>query len=78
MNVYIREKSFFSSYVPPLLWGKSGQIQTLVYGKMGRFYTPLPKSRRFSVIMQDGATMTYDLFETDKAHPCGGNKVVMN
>lgn len=57
-------------YVPTLLWGKSGHVQTILYGKMGRVNSPFPLGDRHSIIMSDGATMTFDIFkplsETDK------------
>ncbi|XP_030222401.1 monoacylglycerol lipase ABHD2 isoform X2 [Gadus morhua] len=50
-------------YIPPLLWGKSGHIQTVLYGKMGRVATPKPCGVRTFLPMEDGATMTFDIFE---------------
>ncbi|CAL8358358.1 unnamed protein product [Lota lota] len=50
-------------YIPPLLWGKSGHIQTVLYGKMGRVATPKPCGVRNFLPMEDGATMTFDIFE---------------
>ncbi|KAJ3595857.1 hypothetical protein NHX12_002269 [Muraenolepis orangiensis] len=50
-------------YIPPLLWGKSGHIQTVLYGKMGRVATPKPRGVRTFLPMEDGATVTFDLFE---------------
>lgn len=54
---------FNEKYVPTFLWGKSGHIQTILYGKVGRVRTPWPKGERFSVVLRDGATVTYDVFE---------------
>ena len=65
-------KILFSRYFPPLLWGKSGHIQTIVYAKMGRVNTPLPKGERFNILMHDGATVTFDVFEPLKSHPTAG------
>ncbi|KAM4553638.1 monoacylglycerol lipase ABHD2 isoform 1-T2 [Fundulus diaphanus] len=55
-------------YIPPLLWGKSGHLQTALYGKMGRVYTPTPCGIRKFLPMPDGATATFDLFEALGAH----------
>ncbi|XP_013880514.1 monoacylglycerol lipase ABHD2 [Austrofundulus limnaeus] len=58
-------------YVPPLLWGKSGHIQTVLYGKLGRVSTPTPHGLRKFLPMQDGATATFDLFEAVGKHITG-------
>ncbi|XP_017288386.2 monoacylglycerol lipase ABHD2 [Kryptolebias marmoratus] len=58
-------------YVPPLLWGKSGHLQTVLYGKMGRVNTPTPCGLRKFLPMQDGATATFDLFEALGEHSTG-------
>ncbi|XP_037538470.1 monoacylglycerol lipase ABHD2 [Nematolebias whitei] len=55
-------------YVPPLLWGKSGHLQTILYGKMGRVNTPTPCGLRKFLPMQDGATASFDLFEALGEH----------
>ena len=55
-----------------MLWGKSGHIQTIIYGKMGRINCPVPQGARTSIIMPDGATMTYDVFNAETKHPAGG------
>ncbi|XP_054633792.1 monoacylglycerol lipase ABHD2-like [Dunckerocampus dactyliophorus] len=60
-------------YIPPLLWGKSGHIQTALYGKMGRVSTPTPRGVRKFLPMQDGATATFDLFEALGDHSTGGD-----
>lgn len=62
-------------YVPPLLWGKSGHIQTIIYGKMGRINSPFPKGERCRNIMPDGATMTYDVFEPQSEHVSQGKNL---
>lgn len=59
-------------YIPPLLWGKSGHLQTVLYGKMGRVNTPTPCGVRKFLPMQDGATATFDLFEALGDHSTGG------
>lgn len=58
-------------YVPTALWGKSGHVQTVVYAKMGRVVIPVPNGVRHSKVMQDGATMTFDLYEPFVAHKSG-------
>ncbi|XP_068595549.1 monoacylglycerol lipase ABHD2-like [Brachionichthys hirsutus] len=58
-------------YVPPLLWGKSGHLQTILYAKMGRVDTPTPCGVRKYLQMHDGATATFDLFEALGDHRTG-------
>ncbi|XP_071788506.1 monoacylglycerol lipase ABHD2-like [Asterias amurensis] len=58
-------------YVPTFLWGKSGHLQTATYAKVGRFNAPRPVGERFSYIMPDGATCTFDVFEPTASHPSG-------
>lgn len=59
-------------YIPPLLWGKSGHIQTALYGKMGRVNSPTLHGFRKFLTMPDGATATFDLFEALGDHSTGG------
>lgn len=63
----------FSRYIPPLLWGKSGHLQTALYGKLGRVSAPHPSGVRKYLPMLDGATATFDLFEPIGDHRTGGN-----
>uniref|UniRef100_A0A671PJI6 Abhydrolase domain containing 2b n=1 Tax=Sinocyclocheilus anshuiensis TaxID=1608454 RepID=A0A671PJI6_9TELE len=49
-------------YIPPLLWGKRGHLQTALYGKMGRVKSPKPCGLCKYLPMSDGATATFDLF----------------
>ncbi|TRY83718.1 hypothetical protein DNTS_018520 [Danionella cerebrum] len=58
-------------YIPPLLWGKSGHLQTALYGKLGRVSSPHPFGLRKYLPMQDGATSTFDLFEPLADHQSG-------
>lgn len=67
---------FLLRYVPPLLWGKSGHLQTALYGKMGRVNTPMPHGVRKFLLMPDGATATFDLFEALGEHRNGGKPPV--
>ncbi|KAK7482163.1 hypothetical protein BaRGS_00026628 [Batillaria attramentaria] len=59
-------------YVPPLLWGKSGHIQTIVYAKVGRSLDPLPSGVRHTKTLTDGSTLTFDLYEPTAKHKSGG------
>lgn len=63
----------FFRYIPPLLWGKSGHLQTALYGKLGRVSSPHPCGIRKYLPMQDGATATFDLFEPLGDHRTGGD-----
>ncbi|KAM8972984.1 monoacylglycerol lipase ABHD2 [Pelodytes ibericus] len=63
-------------YIPPLIWGKSGHIQTALYGKMGRVSSPHPCGLRKYLTMPDGATATFDLFEPLAEH-CTADDVTM-
>ncbi|KAG8440662.1 hypothetical protein GDO86_006418 [Hymenochirus boettgeri] len=63
-------------YIPPLIWGKSGHIQTALYGKMGRVSSPNPSGLRKYLTMPDGATATFDLFEPLAEH-CIGDDITM-
>ncbi|XP_059401978.1 monoacylglycerol lipase ABHD2-like isoform X2 [Carassius carassius] len=63
-------------YIPPLLWGKSGHLQTALYGKMGRVKCPKPCGLRKYLPMSDGATATFDLFEPQGVH-CTGDEITM-
>uniref|UniRef100_A0A4W3ISI1 Monoacylglycerol lipase ABHD2 n=1 Tax=Callorhinchus milii TaxID=7868 RepID=A0A4W3ISI1_CALMI len=58
-------------YIPPLIWGKSGHIQTALYGKMGRVSSPHPYGLRKYLSMPDGATASFDLFEPLSEHSTG-------
>uniref|UniRef100_A0A3Q3X2E5 Monoacylglycerol lipase ABHD2 n=1 Tax=Mola mola TaxID=94237 RepID=A0A3Q3X2E5_MOLML len=58
-------------YIPPLLWGKSGHLQTVLYGKVGRVNTPAPSGVRVFLPMPDGATATFDVFEALGNHSSG-------
>ena len=45
--------------------GKSGHIQTFVFGAIGRFLTPHEECDRHSIILPDGSTVYYDVFEPE-------------
>ncbi|XP_077991419.1 monoacylglycerol lipase ABHD2-like [Glandiceps talaboti] len=83
-KLYFRESKFVREimkmcptlmdvYIPTLLWGKSGHFQTFVYAKMGRFLSPVPRGVRRSVLMPDGATCTFDVFDATEPHPSHGD-----
>ncbi|XP_061678451.1 monoacylglycerol lipase ABHD2-like [Syngnathoides biaculeatus] len=63
-------------YIPPLLWGKSGHIQTALYGKVGRVGSPTPRGVRKLLPIHDGATASFDLFEALVDH-CTGDDITM-
>ena len=58
-------------YVPPFLWGKSGHMQTILYGAVKRVKPPFPKGHRCSTVMADGATSTFDIFDPLVPHRSG-------
>ncbi|XP_071825900.1 monoacylglycerol lipase ABHD2-like [Apostichopus japonicus] len=60
-------------YIPTYLWGRCGHVQTVLYAKYGRFHCPNPQGNRRSVVMSDGATQTFDVFEPHKPHASGGD-----
>ncbi|XP_005094023.1 monoacylglycerol lipase ABHD2 [Aplysia californica] len=64
-------------YVPTLLWGKSGHIQTILYAKMGRVNMPVPNGVRHTTGMADGATLTFDLYEPEVPHKTGGSYCII-
>lgn len=70
--VYVCKFTLSCRYIPPLLWGKSGHLQTALYGKLGRVYSPHPTGLRKYLPMQDGATATFDLFEPLADHQSAG------
>lgn len=63
-----------SRYQPTLLWGKSGHFQTVVHVKMGRVKPRNPDGQRFHLVMEDGATMSYDVFEPKEEGVKGRNR----
>ncbi|VDP11407.1 unnamed protein product [Soboliphyme baturini] len=51
------------SYIPPLLWGRSGHLQTFFYGVLNRAdHLNLPSQRHY-IHLDDGATVSFDVFE---------------
>ncbi|XP_064121482.1 abhydrolase domain-containing protein 2-like [Macrobrachium nipponense] len=51
------------TYVPVRLWGSSGHLQTIVHATVGRTYCPNVQPRRIAVRQEDGATVTWDVYE---------------
>lgn len=60
------------------MWGKSGHVQTVLYGKMGRVSSPQLCGMRLFLPMHDGATATFDLFEPLGDHVTGGKFIHLN
>ncbi len=58
------------SYVPPLLWGKNGHAQTILFSMIGRFSVPEISGKRQWLRVEDGSTVSYDIFE-----PSGESRV---
>ncbi|XP_060856645.1 abhydrolase domain-containing protein 2 [Metopolophium dirhodum] len=56
-------------YVPTRLWGFSGHVQTILYSVFGRVRCPCPKGDRRFLILDDGTTLTYDLFKPTLNEP---------
>jgi len=56
-------------YVPTRLWGFSGHIQTIVQGVISRFQCPIVSGRRIFLKLTDGATLSYDLYQSRESHP---------
>ncbi|XP_034128968.1 abhydrolase domain-containing protein 2 isoform X1 [Drosophila guanche] len=50
-------------YVPPRLWGFSGHVQTVLHSIVGRVRCPWPLGERVYLSLQDGSTLTYDLYQ---------------
>lgn len=51
------------TYVPVRLWGSSGHLQTIVHATVGRTYCPTVMAKRFAARQEDGATVTWDVYE---------------
>eukprot|EP00106_Octopus_bimaculoides_P021489 XP_014788931.1 PREDICTED: abhydrolase domain-containing protein 2-like [Octopus bimaculoides] len=58
-------------YIPLLLWGKNGHLQTLVCGVRGRNKDVDNWKERRELKMEDGATLTFDVFQPIREHPHG-------
>lgn len=64
---------FFFRYVPTRIWGFSGHIQTVMHSLIGRKKCPWPIGERVSLLLDDGATLTYDVYQPLAIHSSGGN-----
>lgn len=56
------------SYSPPLLWGRSGHLQTASYGLFGHTSLIRTYDFRHVVKLNDGASVVFDIFEPVKQH----------
>ncbi|KAM3720809.1 Monoacylglycerol lipase [Dirofilaria immitis] len=56
-------------YSPPLLWGRSGHLQTASYGLFGHASLIRTYDCRHVVKLSDGASVIFDVFEPVKPHP---------
>uniref|UniRef100_T1J4L3 AB hydrolase-1 domain-containing protein n=1 Tax=Strigamia maritima TaxID=126957 RepID=T1J4L3_STRMM len=60
--------SFSEIYTPPSLWGRSGHLQTIIHGIIGRIHCPLLKNERSIVVLPDGATVSFDIYQSSVPH----------
>ncbi|CAH1116549.1 unnamed protein product [Phaedon cochleariae] len=51
-------------YIPTRLWGFSGHVQTILHSIIGRVKCPWPIGERVFLTVQDGSTVTYDLYQS--------------
>jgi abhydrolase domain-containing protein 2 len=49
--------------VPTRLWGFSGHVQTILHSVIGRVKCPWPIGERVFLTLQDGTTLTYDMYQ---------------
>lgn len=50
------------AYQPPIFWGNCGHLQTIIFTFFGRFKGPAIKGERVLLKVEDGATISYDIF----------------
>ncbi|KAL1130594.1 hypothetical protein AAG570_011840 [Ranatra chinensis] len=50
-------------YIPTRLWGFSGHVQTIVHSVIGRVKCPWPIGERTELVLGDGSTLTYDVYQ---------------
>lgn len=50
-------------FIPTRLWGFSGHVQTVLHSLIGRVRCPWPIGERVFLNLQDGTTLTYDLYQ---------------
>ena len=54
---------FLWRYNPPLIWGRSGHLQTIIHSTLSRHKAPREKGdSRHAILLSDGTTVTFDLF----------------
>ncbi|KAJ8981817.1 hypothetical protein NQ317_007403 [Molorchus minor] len=49
-------------YIPTRLWGFSGHVQTILHSVIGRVKCPWPIGERVFLNLEDGTTLTYDMY----------------
>lgn len=54
--------------MPTRLWGFSGHVQTVLHSIVGRLNCPWPLGERVYLSLQDGSTLTYDLYQPLNEH----------
>lgn len=57
---------FNKPYVPPMLWGKNGHLQTFVFGKASPCFriNNVKTTSRHSVKLEDNSTVIFDIFQS--------------
>lgn len=50
-------------YIPTRLWGFSGHMQTILHSLIGRLHCRWPIGERVYLQLQDGTTLTYDVYQ---------------
>lgn len=63
---------FVYRYDPPYVWGRNGHIQTAIYGALGHSTLKRCFDRRHQVKLEDGTTVTFDVFEPIAKHDSEG------
>ncbi|XP_068714119.1 monoacylglycerol lipase ABHD2-like [Montipora foliosa] len=53
----------FEKYQPPLIWGKSGHLQTIIAALCGRKNCPILTGTLHDTQLADGTLVTYEIFE---------------
>lgn len=56
-------------YIPTRLWGFSGHVQTIIHSIIGRVRCPWPIGERVNLLLSDGSTLTFDVYQPlDTSH----------
>ncbi|EEB17238.1 alpha/beta hydrolase domain containing protein, putative [Pediculus humanus corporis] len=66
---------FNDPYTPPRLWGFNGHVQTILHSLLGRLRCPWPVGKRTFLSLEDGSTLTYDVYEP--LGPCFDDNVTI-